>query len=176
VDLSSDMINIANQTNKHSNVSYFVMDMRNINQITEKFDVIIISLVLHYFKSMELKTVSKNIYKLLKPGGKIFILGINTDQLIKHKSSIWLKHKEFKNTKENDFLKIESLITSGEYSGSYKNVGFYYYKFQHYINSFVHSGLKLIKMKYLSPTKELIKKFPSITTEKKLYVLMIFQK
>lgn len=176
IDLSQDMIDIANQTNKYNNVSYLILDIKNIEQIKETFDVIVISLVLHYFTHGELKTVSKKIAKLLRPGGKIYILGINTDELIKHKSSVWIRHKKFQNIKIDSFLEIKCLITCGEYKNSYRRVGFYYYKLEHYIKSFINSGLDLINIKYLSPTKKLLKQFPSMESEKNLYVLMIFEK
>lgn len=75
-----------------SEAKFKKMDLLNLNFPANKFDGIWASAVLLHIKRSDILTVLKNFYKVLKPGGKIFIMvkkgkGISykTDKLSKEK-------------------------------------------------------------------------------------------
>ena len=67
VDISQNMIDLANKFNKKDNTEYLCMDMQDIDKINLKFDLIISSLAIHYVKDYEL--LIKKIYNLLNDNG-----------------------------------------------------------------------------------------------------------
>ena len=73
VDISQNMIDLANKFNKKDNTEYLCMDMQDIDKINFKFDLIISSLAIHYVKDYEL--LIKKIYNLLNDNG-VFIFSL----------------------------------------------------------------------------------------------------
>lgn len=69
VDISHNMINLANKFNKNDKVDYLCLDMIDIDKINIKFDLIISSLAIHYVKDYDL--LIKKIYNLLNDNGKL---------------------------------------------------------------------------------------------------------
>lgn len=67
LDISQNMIDLANKQNADKNIEYFVMAMEDIDKIEKKFDVVYSSLAFHYVKDFD--RLLKNIYSLLKPNG-----------------------------------------------------------------------------------------------------------
>lgn len=67
VDISKHMIEMANKYNKIEDIEYKVMSMEEINQIEDKFDIVISSLAFHYIK--DYKKLISDIYHLLNNGG-----------------------------------------------------------------------------------------------------------
>lgn len=67
VDISKHMIEMANKYNKLEDIEYKVMAMEEINQIEDKFDIVISSLAFHYIK--DYKKLISDIYHLLNNDG-----------------------------------------------------------------------------------------------------------
>lgn len=90
------------------NINFLKMNVLNIKKNTEKFDIIILSGVLSIFDNAE--KVLKNLIKILKPKGKIYIfeslnvysynLHIKSETFKKNKKIVW-----FKNMYSTDFIK-----------------------------------------------------------------------
>lgn len=66
-DILNKMIALANESNDNNNIEYKVMSMEDIDKISEKFDVIISSLAVHYVKDYE--KIVKKVYDLLNNDG-----------------------------------------------------------------------------------------------------------
>ena len=73
VDISQNMIDLANKFNKKDNTEYLCMDMQDIDKINLKFDLIISSLAIHYVKDYE--SLINKIYNLLNDNG-VFIFSL----------------------------------------------------------------------------------------------------
>lgn len=74
IDLSSEMLEIAKKKNKKNNLTFLLMDASNMNYIDEEFDIVTISLGLHDMP-LEIRTlVLKEVKRVLKSNGKLFIL------------------------------------------------------------------------------------------------------
>ena len=67
LDISTHMIEMANKHNKLKDIDYKVIAMEDINQINDKFDIVISSLAFHYIK--DYNKLIKDIYNLLNKGG-----------------------------------------------------------------------------------------------------------
>lgn len=67
VDISKNMIELANKTNKHELIEYKQIAMEDISKINDKFDLVISSLAFHYVKDYD--KLLKDIYNLLNDDG-----------------------------------------------------------------------------------------------------------
>ncbi|MBK9328113.1 MAG: methyltransferase domain-containing protein [Sphingobacteriales bacterium] len=80
IDLSSEMLEIAKKKNKKNNLTFLLMDASNMNYIDEEFDIVTISLGLHDMP-LEIRTlVLKEVRRVLKSNGKLFILEYDLPQ------------------------------------------------------------------------------------------------
>lgn len=74
IDLSADMLEIAKKKNKYNNLTFLLMDASNMNYKDEEFDIVTISLGLHDMP-LEIRTsVLKEVKRVLKKDGKLYIL------------------------------------------------------------------------------------------------------
>lgn len=67
VDISQNMLDIANKTNKLDNIEYKLLPLEEIDKINDKFDVVISSLAFHYIQ--DYNKLIKDIYNLLNNDG-----------------------------------------------------------------------------------------------------------
>ncbi|MCP3923745.1 MAG: class I SAM-dependent methyltransferase [Desulfobacterales bacterium] len=77
IDLSSDMLALAKKKNgktRSQNVSFLQMDATKIDFPDEKFDVVMSSFALHEMNSDLMTSVLMEKYRVLKKGGKLYIV------------------------------------------------------------------------------------------------------
>lgn len=67
IDLSEKMLDVAQKDFCHPLVEYRRMDMEDLSQLTEAFDLVYSSLAFHYVE--DFLKLAKDIYRLLKSGG-----------------------------------------------------------------------------------------------------------
>jgi SAM-dependent methyltransferase len=67
LDISKNMIEEAKQKNNHSNITYEVLGMEDLNKIKEKFDMVFSSLAFHYIE--DFNKLINDISNLLYDGG-----------------------------------------------------------------------------------------------------------
>lgn len=80
IDLSSEMLEIAKRKNKTNNLTFLLMDASNMSYKDEEFDIVTISLGLHDMP-LEIRTlVLKEVKRVLKSNGKLFILDYDLPQ------------------------------------------------------------------------------------------------
>ncbi len=72
IDLSPEMLAIARQ--KVPSANFQVMDMRALDYPAQHFDGIVVAYGLIYLPSSELGLALKGFYRILKPGGSIFLI------------------------------------------------------------------------------------------------------
>ena len=80
IDISEAMLGIARKKLfKHNNVILKKWDLENIPYSDNYFDAVVSVNVMHYFHN--LMDVLKEFYRILKPGGRMVLLGFCTDFL-----------------------------------------------------------------------------------------------
>ncbi len=73
-DISPKNIDITKKEfleNKITNVDFMVFDLMNENDVSKKYDIVVVNHVLEHFRPDELVEVVKNLKNLLKQGGKV---------------------------------------------------------------------------------------------------------
>lgn len=74
IDLSSNMLDVAEKKAKSENLSFLQMDASKMDFADDEFDIVTISLGLHDMP-LEIRTlVLKEVKRVLKPSGELFIL------------------------------------------------------------------------------------------------------
>ena len=67
IDISKKMLEVAEKENHHSKITYLNLPMESLSQISEKFDLVVSSLAIHYVKDFE-KLVG-DVFNLLNKNG-----------------------------------------------------------------------------------------------------------
>lgn len=92
IDISSKMLDIAKSKNMHKNIQYIKMDMSQIGDINENFDMVYSSLAIHYVKDYDLLIL--NIRKLLKSDGILLFSQEHPCTTAPKKGCVWTKNEE----------------------------------------------------------------------------------
>lgn len=80
IDLSSKMLDVAEKKRKNDNLSFLLMDASNMKFNDEEFDLVTISLGLHDMP-LDIRTlVLKEVKRVLKRNGKLYILEYDLPQ------------------------------------------------------------------------------------------------
>ena len=69
IDISKNMISLAEQFNNHKNIEYKVLCMEELSKLNQKFDIVFSSLAFHYVKNFD-KLIC-DISCLLNDGGEL---------------------------------------------------------------------------------------------------------
>ena len=158
IDISKHMIKIAKENNNDENIKYKVMAMENINEIEEKFDIVISSLAFHYVKDYE--KLINDIYNLLNDDG-ILIFSINHPLRIASKFETWMK-KNYTKINGKWFLLVSDYNREGIREKEWNGVMVkrYHRNFSSLINGLVNSGFKIDKILEPIPDEKAIKIIP----------------
>ena len=158
IDISKHMIKIAKENNNDENIKYKVMAMENINEIEEKFDIVISSLAFHYVKDYE--KLINDIYNLLNDDG-ILIFSIDHPLRIASKFETWMK-KNYTKINGKWFLLVSDYNREGIREKEWNGVMVkrYHRNFSSLINGLVNSGFKIDKILEPIPDEKSIKIIP----------------
>lgn len=156
IDISKKMLDVANSNNKRENVSFMYLDMNNIDQLNEKYDVAISSLSVHYIK--DFRKLLHNIHDLLNDEG-IFIFSQEHPLTTAPISGVHWTRDEKLNILHydlTDYRRDGERVISWIIDGVLK----YHRCFSEIINSIIEEGFIIDRMLEPVPTKELIEKLP----------------
>ena len=158
IDISKHMIKIAKENNNDENIKYKVMAMENINEIEEKFDIVISSLAFHYVKDYE--KLINDIYNLLNDDG-ILIFSIDHPLRIASKFETWMK-KNYTKINGKWFLLVSDYNREGIREKEWNGVMVkrYHRNFSSLIHGLVNSGFKIDKILEPIPDEKAIKIIP----------------
>ena len=157
LDISKNMINLANKTNKDNNIEYQVLAMEDIDQIKEKFDVVISSLAFHYVENYD--KLLKDIYRLLNKDGELIFsqehpltTGTILTEATNFKSKVKFGDKEYKI--------ISDYNTNGPRTATWFEASYtkYHRNMSTIINGLIDNNYKLIKVIEPIATEENVKK------------------
>lgn len=156
VEPSARLLEIANNTNKYSNISYINIDTNEIDKLDDKYDIIFSSLQVHFIK--DFGQMLKNIYGLLKENG-YFIFSQEHPLTTAPISGIHWTRDDKMNILHydlTDYSRNGERIISWIINGKTK----YHRCISDIINSLIEEGFILEKILEPVPPKELIEKLP----------------
>jgi len=157
-DISTHMIEIANNENKLDGIEYQVLPMEEISTLNRKFDIIISSLAFHYIK--DYKKLIKDIYNLLNDNGVLVFSQehpLNTAPIFpkeQEENRIDINNKRYYLISDYNRNGIRHILWNGE------TVEKYHRNFSELVNGLVEAGFKIDKVLEPIPTEEAINKMP----------------
>lgn len=158
IDISEHMIKIAKENNNDENIKYKVMAMENINEIVEKFDIVISSLAFHYVKDYE--KLINDIYNLLNDDG-VLIFSIDHPLKMASKFETWMK-RNYTEINGKWFLLVSDYNREGIREKEWNGVMVkkYHRNFSSLINGLVNAGFRIDKILEPIPDEKAIKIVP----------------
>lgn len=169
VDISSNMINLANQINNNHNTSYYCMDMENIDTIHEKFDLVISSLAVHYVK--DFNKLVKDIYNLLNEKGEFIFSQEHPITLAPINGKSW----DYNDNNEPISFNLSNYQEPGERKIFWltEDVIKYHRTISEIINTLITNGFTIEKVLEPKPIKPYKDNNRNIECKHKPYFLMI---
>lgn len=163
LDISTHMIEMANKYNKLKDINYKLVAMEDINQINDKFDLVISSLAFHYIK--DYNKLVKDIYNLLNKGGNlIFSQEHPFTTCVKYTESVKKGHTIIDGKYFGLFSDYNRPgIRSKEWFG--KDVIKYHRTFTEIINVLVNNGFSIEKIDEPVASQEAIAKKPQYVNQ-----------
>jgi len=156
IDISAKMLEVANTENKLDNIRYINMDMKKIDSIKGKFDVVFSSLAVHYIK--DFRELLHNISNFLNQNGILIFSQEHPLTTAPIGGAHWTKDEEG-NVLHYD---LTDYRRNGERTVSWIIDGItkYHRCFSEIVNSLVDAGFIVERMLEPIPTKEVIDKLP----------------
>ena len=156
IDISQKMLAIAKAEKAHQNISYLNMEMEDIGELQERFDIIVSSLAFHYVE--DFKALIKNIYRLLNDGGVLAFSQEHPINTCFSDGSRWIKDENGKKL----FANISNYSVDGERESTWfvERVKKYHRTFSTIINTLIEAGFQIDKLIEPVPTPEILKENP----------------
>lgn len=163
IDLSNNMINEAKKLTDSKKIEYRIMSMNDIDNINEKFDLVISSLAIHYIEDYDL--LCKNVYNLLKKDGRfIFSCGHPMDScaLLDDYSNNYVEIKGKKYYLISDYNNEGKRVSNWHVNG----VETYHRNVSHLINGLIDAGFIIEHVTESYATDDIIKIKPKYKDQK----------
>lgn len=139
IDLSNNMINEAIKNSNSDKIEYKIMSMNDIDQLDEKFDMIVSSLAIHYIEDYD--GLCQKVYNSLVNGGRfIFSYGHPMDSCA------------ILDDYNNEGKRVSHWFVDG--------VETYHRNMSHLVNRLINAGFKLEQMEESYVTDEIVKLKP----------------
>lgn len=161
IDISRKMLEVAERENSHGNIEYLEMSMDEIDNLTEKFDLVYSSLALHYME--DFKKLLTDINNLLREGG-LFVYSQEHPLVTPHETGQrWTRDENGMGVHYNlaNYMKSGKRETTWFVDGVIK----YHRTFSEIINTVNESGFQIEKMLEPLPSEEDIKLIPKMVQD-----------
>lgn len=177
IDVSQNMINLANKVNHDEHINYQVLAMEDLDQLADNFDIIISSLAFHYVEDYD--KLLKDIYRLLNNGGQLIFsqehplsTGTILTEATNFKSKIKLGDKEYKIV--SDYNRNGPRVVNwldGTYTKYHRNMSTL-------INGLINNKYKILKIVEPVATDENVKKNPKYLNQLNMpyFIIIIAEK
>ncbi|MBS4460952.1 class I SAM-dependent methyltransferase [Aerococcaceae bacterium zg-B36] len=159
IDISSKMIEVANNENSDSAIEYMNIPMENIDELNMKFDVVVSSLAFHYVE--DYRELVRKIYHRLRPGG-LFVFSQE------HPINTTYESYEFKRWTMNEngnkqYANLANYGIEGVRNSEWfiKGIKKYHRTFSTVINNLIEEGFSLEKIIEPFPDEVLLQKYPN---------------
>lgn len=157
IDLSNNMIQEAMKSTSSDRIEYKVMSMNDIDQLDEKFDMVVSSLAIHYVQDYD--GLCKKVYHVLKDGGRfVFSYGHPMDSCA------------ILNDYSNNFVILDNkkYFLISDYNNEGKRISHwfvdgvetYHRNMSHLVNGLIDAGFQLEHMTESYATDEVIQSNP----------------
>ena len=163
IDISKNMINEAKKETNSDKIRYQVLSMSNLEEIDEKFDLVVSSLAIHYVEDYD--SLCKKVYNLLNDGGEfIFSYAHPMD------SAVILNNIE----KRYVILDGKKYFLISDYNNEGKRkttwlvdgVETYHRNISHLVNGLIDAGFTIERLNESYATDEAIKLKPKFIEQK----------
>lgn len=156
IDISKKMLEIARKENNNSMITYINMPIEDIEQLTEKFDVVISSLAFHYVE--DFSSVVKSVYNLLNEDGTFLFSQENPLCTCHSGGNRWTRNENG----EKVYLNLANYGVEGERESTWfvDNVKKYHRMFSTILNTLIEVGFQIEKVIEPLPTEELLLAYP----------------
>lgn len=156
IDLSQKMLEIAKKENHAQNIQYLNMPMENIKSLSDKFDIAVSSLALHYIKDYD--KLINDVCSLLKPGGIFLFSQEHPLTTAPIDGAKWIKNEDG----SVDHYRLTDYTRAGERTVSWfiDGVVKYHRTFSQLINGLVRSGFVILEMEEPVASPETIRRLP----------------
>lgn len=157
LDISIKMLEVAERENTSLNIKYINKSMTDLNEITEKYDVVFSSLAVHYIEDFD-KLVS-DIYNLLNQGGYFIFSQEHPLTTALLTQNYWTRNAD----NERIHYNLTTYALEGERKVTWIVDGVikYHRTMSSIINSLSNAGFIIDKMLEPIPSKEIMDQYPS---------------
>ena len=156
VDISENMLAVAESENSHKSIKYLKMPMEDIGELREHFDVVVSSLAIQYVEDYQ--GLVNNIYNLLNDGGVLVFSQEHPINTCFSSGSRWTKDENGKKLYANvEYYSVDGVRESTWFVDGVKK---YHRTLSTVINTLIGSGLRIDKIIEPVPTPELLREHP----------------
>lgn len=157
LDISIKMLEVAESENTSLNIKYINKSMTDLNEITEKYDVVFSSLAVHYIEDFD-KLVS-DIYNLLNEGGYFIFSQEHPLTTALLTQNYWTRNAD----NEHIHYNLTTYALEGERKVTWIVDGVikYHRTMSSIINSLSNAGFIIDKILEPIPSKEIMDQYPS---------------
>ncbi len=153
VDLSSKMLHLAKEKNAHPRIEYLKMDMKDLDKLKQRYDLIYSSLAFHYVEDFD--KLIKNVNELLTDEG---ILVFSQEHPIDTATHDLKHYYTYDDNKEAISYTFSNYGDEGKRTRKWfvENVENYHRKMETVINTLIENGFMIQKIIEPIPTEEQI--------------------
>ena len=161
IDISKKMLEVAEKENSHENIEYLEKSMDNIENLSEKFDLVYSSLAIHYME--DFKKLLMDINSLLREDG-LFVYSQEHPLVTAHETGQrWTRDENGMGVHYNlaNYMKSGKRETTWFIDGVVK----YHRTFSEIINTMNECGFQIEKILEPLPSEEDIKLIPKMVQD-----------
>lgn len=168
VDISTKMLELAEEKNKKDKISYKCMAMEDIDFEDESFDIVFSSLAIHYIKDFDY--LVKKIYKTLKKGGA-FIFSVEHPVFTAQGSQDWI-YDEDGNIKH---FPVDNYYYEGERKTQFlgENITKYHRTLTTYLSTLISNGFNIKNVVEPMPSKKLLDEVEGMKDEMRRPMMLV---
>jgi SAM-dependent methyltransferase len=154
IDISTNMIEEAIRETNTDKIRYKILSMNNLEEIDEKFDLVVSSLAIHYIEDYD--SLCKKVYNLLNDGGEfIFSYGHPMDSAVILKNDM----KRYVVIDGKKYFLISDYNNEGKRTNHWivDGVETYHRNMSHLVNGLIDAGFIIERLNESYATEEAIK-------------------
>jgi len=160
IDLSEKMLAKAKEINSLEGIQYERKALEDLEYPSEKFDIILSSLTLHYVESLD--TVIRNIYRWLTAGGQ-FVFSVEHPVFTAEGGQDWTYDKDG----EKISWPVDRYFMEGKRNTTFlgENITKYHRTLTSYLNTLLKYGFIIREITEPEPSPEMLKEIPEMKDE-----------
>ena len=161
IDISKKMLEIAAKENSAPNATYFNMPMEEISGLTQKFDLVVSSLAIHYVQ--DYAGLAGRVYSLLNDGGLFVFSQEHPLTTAPIGGAEWVRNADG----EIDHYRLTDYMRTGERSVKWLIDGVikYHRTFSELINGLVTAGFRIEEVREPVSSPEVMRRLPRLKKE-----------